>query len=293
MEKRYLRPDGGVVWGSIHVSRVFDPEGNVDILYTQIVDVTARRNQEDELRHQLSEVSWVSEIRQALAEDRFELFAQPIVDLVTGETVQHELLLRLHDSDGNLVYPDSFLPAAERYGDIRDIDRWVIARAADLAATGMDVEINISGTSIGDPGLIEDIDRELERTGADPARLVFEITETALIESLETASRLAESLRQRGCRFALDDFGTGFGGFHYLKTLPLDYLKIDREFVRDLVTSESDRHVVWAVINLARGFGMQTIAEGVEDQETLDLLRELGADHAQGYFLGRPAPMAG
>jgi EAL domain-containing protein (putative c-di-GMP-specific phosphodiesterase class I) len=144
---------------------------------------------------------------------------------------------------------------------------------------------------MSDAGLIDEIDRALERTGADPSRLVFEITETAAIENVDTARRLAASLRERGCRFALDDFGTGFAGISSLKSLPLDYLKIDREFVRDLCTSETDRHVIAATIDLARAFGLRTIAEGVEDQATLDLLRELGVDLAQGFFLGRPAPI--
>jgi EAL domain-containing protein (putative c-di-GMP-specific phosphodiesterase class I) len=153
----------------------------------------------------------------------------------------------------------------------------------------MDVEINISAASIGDPGLIADIEQELERTGADPSRLVFEITETALIEETEVAVTLAERLRRLGCRFALDDFGSGYGGFHYLKHLPMDFLKIDREFICDARTDEADQHVIRAIVGLARGFGLQTIAEGVEDQETLEMLREFGVDHVQGFHLGRPA----
>ncbi|MCW2990735.1 MAG: hypothetical protein JWM73_1329 [Solirubrobacterales bacterium] len=291
LEKRYLRPDGSIVWGSIHVAPVLGPEGELDVLFAQTIDVTERHTQEDALRRQLQEVAWIGEIRAALAEDRFELHAQPIVDLATGETVHHELLLRMRDPDGQLVSPDAFLPTAERYGDIRDIDRWVISHAMELAARGMSVGINVSGTSLGDPGLIDHIDAELERTGAPPERLVFEITETALVESAETARILGTSLRERGCRFALDDFGTGYGGFHYLKTLPLDFLKIDREFVRDALTSESDRHLIWAVVSLAKGFGLRTIAEGIENAATLDLLREMGVDEGQGYHLGRPGPI--
>jgi EAL domain-containing protein (putative c-di-GMP-specific phosphodiesterase class I) len=120
---------------------------------------------------------------------------------------------------------------------------------------------------------------------------VFEITETALIEETGLAVALAERLRKLGCRFALDDFGSGYGGFHYLKHLPMDFLKIDREFVRDMRTSVADQHVIRAIVGLAHGFGLKTIAEGVEDQETLDLLREFGVDHAQGFLIGRPAPL--
>ena len=193
--------------------------------------------------------------------------------------------------DGELIAPSAFLPAAEKHGAIRDIDRWVIAKGADIAARGIDVEINISAASIDDPSLIADIEHELERTGADPARLVFEITETALVEKTEVAVALAEHLRTLGCRFALDDFGSGYGGFHYLKHLPMDFLKIEREFIRDALTNDADQHVIHAIVGLARGFGLQTIAEGVEDQATLELLRDFGVDHAQGFHLGRPAPL--
>ncbi len=232
------------------------------------------------------------EITSALADDRFVLYAQPIRDLAAGTTIQQELLLRMCSPTGELILPEEFIPAAEQYGVIREIDRWVIGRGTELTARGMSVEINLSGRSMGDAGLIDVIDRALQRTGADPANLVFEITESAAIENVETARRLAKLLRERGCRFALDDFGTGFAGISSLKTLPLDFLKIDREFVRDLCTSEADRHVIAASVDLAAVFGLQTIAEGVEDQATLDLLSELGVDHAQGYFLGRPAPIA-
>jgi PAS domain S-box-containing protein len=267
---RYRRPDGTTVWGSIHASRVLGPDGSVDVLFSQVEDITARRAEQEATRRELDQVAWVREIHAALAEDRFELHAQPIVDLQTGETVQQELLLRMRSPDGDLIAPGEFLPAAERYGVVREIDRWVIAHGTELAAGGMNVGINISGASMGDPALVEEIDRALQRTGADPFRLVFEITETAVIEDVDTARRLAEGLRERGCRFALDDFGTGFAGISSLKTLPLDYLKIDRMFVRDLCLNETDRQVISATINLARAFDLQTIAEGVEDQATLD-----------------------
>ncbi len=290
-EARYLRPDGEMVWASINSSRVLGPDGKVDVLYSQVVDITARRVQEQAVLRDLERVAWLKEIHAALAEDRFELFGQPIVDLATGKTIQHELLLRMRSPAGELIAPGEFLPVAEQYGLIRDIDRWVISRGAEIAATGLDVEINLSGTSMSDASAIVDIDTALERTGADPARLVFEITETAAIEDDDNARRLAQGLRDRGCRFALDDFGTGFSGMSSLKSLPLDYLKIDREFVKDLSVNETDRHVLVATVKLAQAFGLQTIAEGVEDKRTLDLLRELGVDHAQGYFLGRPAPL--
>ena len=290
-EGRYLRPDGSTVWGSINASAVRGPDGSVDVLFSQVEDITDRRAEEEATGRELDQVAWVKEIHAALAEDRFELHAQPIVDLATMEVVQQELLLRMRSPAGDLIAPGEFLPAAERYGTIREIDRWVVARGIEFAAGGMKVEINLSGVSMGDPALIEEIDRALERTGADPSHLVFEITETSAIEEVDTARRLAERLRARGCRFALDDFGTGFAGISSLKALPLDYLKIDREFVRDLCTSETDRHVIDATLTLARAFGLKTIAEGVEDQPTLEVLRGLGVDFAQGYLLGRPTPI--
>ncbi len=290
-EKRYPRPDGSEVWASISIAPVLEPDGSVDVLFGQMVDITDRKAREASLKAQLDEIAGLTEIRRAFEEDRFELHAQPIMDLATGETVQRELLIRMRGHDGELIPPGAFLPAAEKHGAIRDIDRWVIAQGADLAARGIDVEINISAASIGDPGLIADIERELARTGADPSRLVFEITETALIEKTDVAVTLAERLRRLGCRFALDDFGSGYGGFHYLKHLPMDFLKIDREFIRDARTSVADQHVIRAIVGLAHGFGLKTIAEGIEDQDTLDLLRGLGVDHAQGFLIGRPAPL--
>ena len=292
-EKRYPRPDGSEVWASVSITPVRELDGSIDVLFGQMVDITERKAREASLKAQLDEIAGLGEIRRAFEDDRFELHAQPIIDLATGETVQRELLIRMRGTDGALIPPGDFLPAAEKHGAIRDIDRWVIAKGADLAATGLDVEINISAASIGDPGLIATIEAELQRTGADPSRLVFEITETALIEETEVAVTLAERLRRLGCRFALDDFGSGYGGFHYLKHLPMDFLKIDREFIRDARTDEADQHVIRAIVGLAQGFGLQTIAEGVEDQETLEMLRDFGVDHVQGFHVGRPALIVG
>ncbi len=178
-EKRYLRPDGSEIWVSISVVPVRELNGAVDVLFGQMVDITERKARDAELSAQLDEIAGLGEIRRAFAENRFELHAQPIVDLATGETVQRELLIRMRGADGSLIPPGDFLPAAEKYGAIRDIDRWVIAQGAEHAARGIDVEINISAASIGDTGLIDVIERELACTGADPSRLVFEITETA------------------------------------------------------------------------------------------------------------------
>jgi PAS domain S-box-containing protein len=290
-EKRYLRPDRSVVWVELNVTGLRGASGEIEMLFCQVLDVSERKVQERRLERRLREISWVGEIRAALAEDRFELHAQPIVELATGEVVQRELLLRMRDRHGGLILPGEFLGAAEEHGVIGEIDRWVIAEGARLAAQGRDVEINLSAHSMDDPGLLEVIRREIERSGAEPGRLVFEVTETSLIARTDHARELAESLRSLGCRFALDDFGAGYGGFHYLRNLPLDFIKIDREFVRELLHNPNDRHLIEAAVGLARGFELEVIAEGVEDEGTLELLRELGVTHAQGYFLGRPAPI--
>jgi EAL domain-containing protein (putative c-di-GMP-specific phosphodiesterase class I) len=173
-------------------------------------------------------------------------------------------------------------------GLIGQIDRWVIRRAIEIAAASGPVDLNLSAHTIGDPTVLGDIERALKRTGLDPRKLVFEIAETALIANAAAASEFAQRLHALGCKLALDDFGTGYGGFTYLKQFPLDLLKIDIEFVRDLPTNPASEHVIAAVVSLARSFGLQTVAEGVEDAQTLDLLRELGVDSAQGYHIARP-----
>jgi PAS domain S-box-containing protein len=288
-DQRYLRPDGSVVWGALSISTAREADGTVDVMFSQVLDITERKQREAESRAKLGEVAWLAEIRLAFEEDRFELHAQPVVEISTGSILMHELLIRMRTGDGELVAPGAFLPAAEKYGVIREIDRWVIGRGADMAASGMNVAINVSGVSLSDPTLVAHVKTEVARAHADPARITFEITETALVEAAETAIRSVEDIRQLGCRIALDDFGTGFGGFHHLKTLTLDLLKIDQDFVGSAVANEPDRHLIWAVVNLAKRFGMQTVAEGVENQETLDLLARMHVDHAQGFHLGRPA----
>jgi PAS domain S-box-containing protein len=255
-------------------------------------DIRERKAQEARLQDKVETLKWIDRIRDALRSDRFVLHAQPIIDVTSGETVQHELLIRMLDESGKLVPPGMFLPVAEQSGVIREIDRWVIKQAVDLAARGHSVELNLSGESIGDPELATYLERELLDAGADASRIVIEITETALMGDEEAARAFVERAGALGCQVALDDFGTGYSGFRYLKRLPVDYLKIDIEFVRDLPRDSASRHVVRAVVELARNFGHRTVAEGVEDDETLALLRELGVDYAQGYGIGRPAPLS-
>ncbi|MEA2140116.1 MAG: hypothetical protein QOC91_215, partial [Solirubrobacteraceae bacterium] len=199
-------------------------------------DITERKARQASMESDVNTLSWISRIQDALAEDRFMLYAQPIIDLSSGKVVQRELLLRMRERSGEIVPPGSYLPIAEQYGLIGDIDRWVIERATEIAVAGGAVELNVSAYSIADPTLLDDIERALKRTGADPTSLVFEITETALIADVAAAKAFADRLHQLGCKLALDDFGTGYGGFTYLKQFPVDFLKIDIEFVRDLPT---------------------------------------------------------
>jgi EAL domain-containing protein (putative c-di-GMP-specific phosphodiesterase class I) len=291
-EKRYVRPDGTAVWGSMHVTPVYSAKGEIRGFFSQIVDLTAHKERERELIRQATDLERLSEIRAAIAEDRLVLHAQPIVDLGSGRVVQQELLVRLQRENGELMPPGDFLPLAERHGCITDIDRWVVEQAVQMAARGQAVEVNLSAASVGDSQTLATIRAALASTGADPRLLVFEVTETAMMADVDRGRAFAEALRELGCRFALDDFGTGYGTFTYLKHIPADYLKIDIEFVRELPGSEADLRLVRAIVHMARELGKKTIAEGVENADALAQLRGLGVDHAQGYHIGRPAPIA-
>jgi EAL domain-containing protein (putative c-di-GMP-specific phosphodiesterase class I) len=195
------------------------------------------------------------------------------------------------DGTQRLIAPGAFLPVAEEFGLITEIDRWVIDRGSEIAATGEAVQLNVSGRSINAPGLVDHIEQAIRRTGADPTSIVFEITETALISDGPAARSFVEAVHALGCKIALDDFGTGYGGFTYLKQLPVDFLKIDIEFVRDVESNSASRNVIQAIVGLAAGFGLKTVGEGVEDEGSLNLLRELGVDFAQGFHVGRPSPV--
>jgi PAS domain S-box-containing protein len=260
-------------------------------------DITERQAVAKRVERDLEKLAWLERIQEALTEDRFVLYSQPIVDLHTGEIVQHELLIRMREASApgdpsRLIGPAEFLPVAEEFGLITEIDRWVIDRATEIAAAGRDVEVNISGRSISAPGLVDHIKHAIQRTEADPRKIVFEITETALVSAEPAAARaFVESLHALGCKVALDDFGTGYGGFTYLKQLPVDFLKIDIEFVLDVRTNSASRNVIQSIVSLAAGFDLKTVGEGVEDGASLRLLRELGVDYAQGFHIGRPAPL--
>ncbi len=266
-----------------------DPDGSVYAVCAIATDITERKEVEEELRR---EVDWANRVREAVAKGAFLLHSQPILDLRSNEVNQEELLVRMVGSRGgeDLVYPGEFLPYAERFGLVQEVDRWVVFEAIRLARTRK-VEVNLSGKSIGDPTLLRLIEAQLGAQSVDPGNVIFEITETAAAENIDAARDFAERLIGLGCGFALDDFGTGYGSFTYLKHLPVTHLKIDMEFVRDLSSDEADQKIVGAVIAVAHNFGIETIAEGVEDEATLEILREAGVDYAQGYLIGRPRPV--
>lgn len=290
-EARLLRGDGSTIPIEYVATRIPPDDGRPAgwvVVFRDIIDRLARDRQ---LRAEAGHATWMGRIRDALDHDRFVLHAQPIIDLHTGEVVQHELLIRLDDPDDGLISPGAFMPTAEAYGLAPNIDRWVITQAIQHAAAGRPVEVNLSARSFADPTLPHIIRQLLDETGADPSLLVFELTETAMLDNEDEAARFADHMRTLGCRLALDDFGTGYGAFLYLKRLPVDLLKIDIEFVRDALTNPASRHVIAAVVSLARSLDIHTIAEGVEDAATADLLAELGVDQAQGYHFGRPEPL--
>ncbi len=253
-------------------------------------DVSEELTARQRARREIEALSWIGRIQDALEDDRLELYTQPIVPLNGGQGAE-ELLLRLRTPTGEIIAPGVFLPVAEKYGLIVDVDRWVVARAVAIAATGRTVEVNLSAATITHSDLLPWIERTVREHGADPHRVVFEITETALMDDIAAGEAFARGLAELGCRLALDDFGTGFASFTYLKRLPIDFLKIDIEFVRDVLTNPANQHVIRAIVNLARAFGHRTVAEGVEDAATLEFLRDVGVDLAQGYHLGRPAPL--
>lgn len=236
-------------------------------------------------------VTWVQRIRSALAEDRLVLYGQPMFDLHSNSMMHSELLIRMISDSGEVIAPSAFLPTAERFGLINEIDRWVTREGLRMAEKGERVSINLSAQSIGDERILESL-RDAIEAGVDPGDVIFEITESAAMGNMDEARTFAQALIDLGCELALDDFGTGFGSFSYLKHLPARYLKIDMEFVREMVFNETDRQVVNSIAKVAHSLGKLTIAEGVEDAATLQALREFGVDRVQGYFVGRPHPLS-
>jgi PAS domain S-box-containing protein len=280
------RADGRAVELSINSKSLMDPAGGFDGVV--VIAANMARNQAD--LH--DEAAWRRRIASALEHDELLVYSQPIVDLGTGVQVQEELLMRMRGRHPDEpIRPSEFLPKAERLGLIGDLDRWMVRTAVGLVERGRVIEVNLSAQSIPDPALIDEIAAALRETGADPANLIFEITETAAMENVDVAVEFGASLAELGCRLALDDFGTGFGTMTYLKNLRSDFLKIDIEFVRDILSNSASQKVVRTIIQIAREHGQRTIAEGVEEEGTAELMRSYGVDYAQGNLFGRPEPV--
>ncbi len=253
-----------------------------------------------EVTRRHGEMRWATRINDALAEDRFELNFQRIKPILgqTDNGDHYELLIRMRDELGNIVMPAEFLPAAERYDLADKIDRWVIGRAfgwlrdhPELVDQLHICSINLSGQSMGNEEILRFI-LELIDEGSVPAnKLCFEVTETAAIADLVRATRFISLLKDEGCMFALDDFGSGFSSFSHLKKLPVDFLKIDGSFVRDICTDSTDLAMVRSINDIGHVMGKKTIAEFVEDRDVLNVLRSIGVDYAQGFEIGRPTPI--
>jgi PAS domain S-box-containing protein len=237
--------------------------------------------------------SYRSRVADALGTDRFTLYSQPILELQSNTVTRHEVLLRVLDEADGPQSPIQVLDTAERLDAVYDIDLWVVERVMQLAAEQPDasLQINLSGRSVGDPRLTDEVERLIAQYNVDPAQLTFEITETALIGNLLEARRFADRIRHLGCELALDDFGSGYASFRYLRIFPIDLVKIDGEYVVDLVVNPQDQVLVRALVQVCQAYGIHTVAEFVQDEATLRLLRELGVDYVQGYLIGRPAPL--
>lgn len=259
------------------------------------------RDEDQELLVRIREMNWVQRIQEALGEERFCLYAQEIVSLQDGadEALHVEILLRMRDEGGSLVPPASFIPAAERFGLMKQIDRWVVTetfkilaqrRGAARAAAIRCCAINLSGATIGDEGFLEFLKAAFARFDVAPELICFEVTETSAIVNLDAAQDFVRELRRFGCTFALDDFGSGMSSFNYLKRLPVDYLKIDGTFVKNLLTDRPDRAMVEMISHVGHIMGMRIVAEFVETQAIADALRVIGVDYGQGYGIARPRP---
>lgn len=235
-----------------------------------------------------NKLTWADRIREAIDQERIVVYAQPIFDLRSHSVAREELLVRMLDENDDVIPPSSFLPTAERLGLIVEIDRLVLAKAIELAGRSRPIAVNVSGASLCEPALIADV-RAAIADGLNPGWLDFEITETAAITNMDAARTFAQTVTGMGCGLGLDDFGTGFSSFAYLKELPVEHLKIDIEFIRELPSSPTDQRLVQALVQFAKAFGQETVAEGIENAETLAMVRAFEIDYAQGFHIGEPA----
>ncbi len=252
--------------------------------WVSCADDTAGRRSMDDLGR------WAARVKDAIRNGKLQLLAQKIVSLATGGVDHEEILVRLVDENGALIAPGAFLTAAERFGLMPALDRWVVTRSIALlsASPGRCLFVNLSGTSLGDRTLLAEIEALVVASALPPGALTFEITETAAIADIAGLQLWARRLKELGCGFALDDFGTGFSSFAYLQALPVDLVKIDGSFVRDLDTNPTNRALVGAMVAISHALGKTVVAEMVERGNVADILRDLGVEYGQGWFWGRP-----
>lgn len=246
----------------------------------------------DDLRQS---IDWAHRIRQAIVENRLELYIQPILELATGTINHFEALLRLRSSEsGGIIAPGVFIPALEKAGQIHVLDRWVIKQSVELLSRHgwlAQLAVNLSGRAFADPELLPFIKEQVRAYAVDPKRIIFEITETAGVANINQTQRMIHQLRKLGCHFALDDFGTGFCSFHYLRHLPADYLKLDGSYIRNIADNDLDRTMVRSMNEIAHLLGKKTIAECVENDEVLSYLKDIGVDYVQGHRIGDASPL--
>ncbi len=247
-----------------------------------------------EMKQMSADVGWAQQIKKSLKDDSFVLLYQPIVEIKTGHLAMYEVLLRMRSEGTRLIPPTAFLPAASRFGLMPEIDQWVIrnalGRLGEFRDTHKDVRfaLNISGNIFEDTDLYRRIDETLKDNHLSPDSLVLEITEQIAVRNIVKAAKQIKEIKELGCKFAIDDFGSGHSSYTYLKGLPVDYIKIDGSFIQNLTSDVIDRTIVSSIAQIAKGTDKQTIAEHVEDAATVDLLRELGVDYAQGFYVGKP-----
>jgi diguanylate cyclase (GGDEF)-like protein len=299
----------GVSIGLVEVSResgsMEDLIGAADsacyVAKSQGTHVQVYSAKDEAAARQRGEIHWLQRLQTALKEDRFELYAQLIqpVGPPTASGPGLEVLLRLRDEVGNTIAPAEFMQAAERYRLMPHVDRWVVqtaltalGRGGVRLAPGRSLCINLSGQTLGDASFLEFVVDCLDRTGVPPERVCFEVTENSVITNIEHAKRFIGVLHGMGCHFALDDFGRGLSSFANLKSLALDYLKIDGSFIRNLASDNVNQAMVTAMIKMARSLKFQVVAEQVEDMSALDSVKRLGVDFVQGYQIARPQPLA-
>ncbi|MFW2374797.1 MAG: EAL domain-containing protein, partial [Gammaproteobacteria bacterium] len=258
------------------------------------------QSEDGELLRRKDQMQWVTRIKSALREDRFVIYGQPIVPLQDSSVPHHiEILLRLQDEDGSILTPWTFLPAAERYHLMPEIDRWVVNQTLTMLSeqnnrhAGMQIKvaINLSGQSLGNEEFLDFLLHRLDQVDFSLENICFEVTESAAISNLAEAQHFMSVLKEKGCRFSLDDFGTGLSSFAYLKNLPVDYLKIDGSFVKEIVNDPISDAMVSAINQVGQVMGLKTIAEFVENDAIKDHLKKLGVNYAQGYGVGKPRPI--